>query len=348
MAPNPHVKPAPKQIQQSVQLADAAHAQIYPTEVEPAPDHVETPATVPPDPANVSAPPPAVDMTPAAPETPPAPAPEAPNWEERYKALQGKYNSEISDYRAEVQSLQQGLMQLTIPTAKQVPLPDAPEGLTQEEIDEFGPGLVDVVRKVVRAEVEPRFEQVQGQIGGFNDKFSDVQVTAQHQRRQRFDQIMDQQVPGWLAQNEDPQFIAWLQPVDIYAGKPRLQLLQDAFTELNAERVAAFFLAYRAAVAAQTPQQPAPGIPQALPTSAPPAPGARPGLETLAAPGTPGGSIGVTPAGGQKPTYRQSEIAAFFVEAAKPRGQWATRKEEAERIKSDMMLATREGRVLPN
>ena len=139
---------------------------------------------------------------------------------------------------------------------------------------------------------------------------------------------LDARVPTWRAVNEDENFLAWLDQVDIFSGSTRRQGLMKAFENLDTARVVAIFETYvREDFASGSTSGPSVD------------------RETLIAPGVPRGGAAEAPGGatGRK-IWSESEIRDFYSRVR--RKQVST--DEYARFSADIASAVSEGRVRPD
>lgn len=343
-------KAVQKQIEEANRLAEQLNqqrldVQAPPSEGTPAPDQ--------------GAPPPAAADSQPAPAAAPAPAPApADGWEQKYRVLQGKYNAEVprlqrltNEQGTAITELRQQLVatQTMLATLgqKQGAAPaaatPAPAGngklVKDEEVREYGEDLTDYIRRVAQDAIMPKVsEQMQPmrqQVEQARNVAGQVmQRTAQTDQEKMF-ALLDAQVEGWQQQNEDGQFLEWLQLPDTYSGVKRMDLLKQAYERYDGPRVVAFFKGYRNEHAVVTP-----------PAAAAPAQGApQRKLEEFVAPGTARAGSTVTQDGAGKRIWTQAEIKQFYDDCAA--GKYRTPKavERKLQIEQDIFAASREGRV---
>jgi hypothetical protein len=218
------------------------------------------------------------------------------------------------------------------------------QSVRPEEIREFGADLHDFIQRAARDAVLPAVEQtVQRQVApvaqqvqqlgaGFQNVAQAQAITAED----RFYTALEQAAPGYEQFNNTEQFGNWLAVRDPYSGLTRGDMLQHAFQNLDAPRVAAFFNGFRNehatagsnAATAPTGRAPTPAV----------------SLASLAAPGA---GIGGPPAGAPneagKRTYTQNDVALFYDQ--KRRGVYRGKEAEADAIERDLFRAQREGRI---
>lgn len=333
---DPNVK-IPAAVLRASAAADATHKKAYTPPADPA---------APPAPAPAPAPAPSAfaPHTAPAPAAPPAPAP-APipdtgagdSWQSRFLASEGrlrKANETITQQQGTISSLEnrmtsmEGMLARTPPPAAPAPTPtelDPRSLVTQEEIDTYGPDLVDLVTRVARRELGTELGEVKRHLGNVTD------VVVGNERQRMFAK-MDEVLPEWRVQNNDAKFLAWLRLPDAFSGVSRSELLKRAFDQNNADRVLAFFKGFLTEEA----------------TVAPPAPAAlthdgRPSLEDLAAPGR-ARSEAVPPGDpSAKPQISRAQISQFYADVRA--GKWKGRDEEKNKAEQQIFAAEREGRI---
>lgn len=296
---------------------------------------------------------PPVSETSSAPPAPPAP-PTTDDWEQRYRTLQGKYDSEIPGLRTQVNGLQQLLANLEPRSPPQPVQPDpvrtAPTvvALPAEDVEAYGQELIDAARRWARMEVQPLIDELRSEITNLGTNFQKVEMS------QRETAVSDARAfvcaalnrdpvigSTWEAVNKDPGFIAWVNQPDPFSGQIRQPLLQGAFDSGQPDRVKAFFNAY---LSEHTATQ----VPVPEPAHTPPQPSAdggtgRPRLEDFAAPGRAAASPAVGGAPAEKRIWTQPEIAAFYRDVQ--RGVYAGREADKLRTEQDLIAATTEGRI---
>lgn len=262
-------------------------------------------------------------------------------WERRYRAMKGRVDSQTD----QMQQMADEIQRLRVNANANAPAPPRPEAparlLTEEEINDYGPEFVDVVRRAAAEVATPLYNEIQnlrGQLGQVQNETANAFLT-------RMNATISGLVQGWQELNTHPAFIQWVGLPDIYSGVIRKQLMQDAWNNGDPHRVAAFFRAFlqeeaavdpRGAGSRGGPQPPAPYV-----APAPVAP--RPTLETFAAPGR-AQSGAQSPA--DKPVYTAQDITRFYTEVAA--GKWRTREAERAAIDADIIAAQHEGRIIPD
>ena len=324
--------------------AEAYYQQPAPAEppappVEPPPAAVEPPT---PQPAPV-APPTAAAEPPKTPAEPPK-SPEKPiDWEHRYHAMKGRYDAsqrEIGAMQEQMSQLGNELMrvQSVLPPEPQRPTTPVQPLLTAKDQEDFGPDVIDFAKRAALEAVTPKLTELEQE----NQR---LRQQIQRSSSNTVVQQLDAQVPNWRDINRNPRFVQFMRLPDIYSGRVRQALLDEAAQAGNSPRVIAFykgFLQEEAATghleAPPTPQPPA-GLPPAPREPVVP-------LESLAAPGrvrpTSGSDLPAADAA-DKPIITRGQVAEFYnrVRAGHYRGREAD-KAAHERIIFD---AQRDGRI---
>ena len=223
-----------------------------------------------------------------------------------------------------------------------------PSPLTEQEINDYGPEFVDVMRRVAAETAGPLNEE----INRLRAAMGHVQQETGNAFLNRMNSSIGAAIPNWADLNKDPRFIQWSQLPDVFSGAIRKQLMQDAWNSGDPHRVAAFFQAFLAEEAATNPQAgngqrvPPPSrmvvSDTASPVAIPPTSGAPLDLSSLAAPGRAHSAGGSNPA--EKPVYTAAEITRFYTDVKL--GRWRGREQQQSAIDHDIMLAQREGRII--
>lgn len=289
------------------------------------------------------------------------PEPDAPaeleqeeDYEHKYKTLQGMFNSEKranAELVDRVQSLEGMLANLQNIKGSQVeivetPAPAAPTVeslLTPEEIQEYGPDMIDVVKRAAQEAVSGEMEKLRKE----NEQLkSVVGSTAQKQEmtaRERMYEVLTDEVSNWRQVNSMPDFLNWLGQIDVYSGVPRKQMLGRAFEANDAGRVVQFFKGFLTENAALQPAANTDTTDVA--DASAPAEQVRPkvALESLASPGlgSSGGADNISETGRM---WKESEIGKFYEDARK--GAFKGRTDEYKATEKEIQAALTEGRIL--
>lgn len=340
-----------KQVADANALHERHYPKIIPAEATPAAPVAAVPAA--PAPAAPAAVPAVVELP--APSTPEQRAGVDPQSADgRYYAMEGRYRQsqatvgqlqqQMAELGDELMRCQQTITQLRQGTQppQQRAQPVRGQGLsvvqkfvTAEDVQTYGPELIDVVQRAAREALQPDLAQVAQQTQQTNQR-----VMQSAQAQMYLD--LDRAAPTWREINVNPRFKAWCRLPDVYSGVVRGQLMKDAFQAANAPRVASFFQGFLAEEQA-TGQVPAPGAePQAQAAQAPRI--AAVPLENLTAPGR------AKPAGGDqprsaadKPVYSRAQVAAFYANVRA--GRYIGRETEKAADEALIFAAQADGRI---
>ena len=292
---------------------------------------------------------------------PQAPQPQAPtpqtaeDWEHQFRSLKGRYEREQEEKRR----LNQQNIDLQRLMAQIGPPPTASEGsgvrfntappppgkrVTQKEIEEFGPELMDVVGRRAAEVYEPLLSQLVGELQQVKRQVGGVQNSVVFDARVKMYDDLAREVPNWDAINNSPQFAGWLDQIDPISHQARRSFLNAAHNSNQTGQVVDIFRSFLSTLA---PNGPANGQGQA------PGNGAgysreyaasTPQLDLMqyAAPGR--AKTGQTTVPPEKPIFSATDIQQFYRD--KTAGKYAGHEDEMARIEAQLFEAGREGRVI--
>jgi len=359
----------PPAVREGASLADRLQAEHIarikgelPPEPTPTPpqEPQETPPTPTPTPTPTPAPTPPQEPQPEQLPQPATAGTEAAKWEHAYKSAKGRFNADlarlqamIDEQAAEIRRLnslspQNPAVNPAKPTQPTVtpagPLDLAAAGITQEDVETFGPELFNAIEKVAGAKAEAMVASLRAELA---PKVDQVATSVQADGEARMANMLNQQLAadtgGQLdfdQLNVDQNFCAWLDLPDPISGVKRSDLLVKAWNSLDGSRVLAISRAYLGDLARATP---APVVdPKTLPAGGQnPAQAPKIPLASLAAPGrarTPAPANGPV---NDKPIYTRAEVKAFYT--AKQRGFYSP--EDALKWEREIIAAGNEGRI---
>jgi hypothetical protein len=269
------------------------------------------------------------------------------DWEQRYRTLQGKYDTEIAGLRAQVAGMERLLATMQHPPPEITPPAQlAPRGFDQGDIDLYGEDFLQAAARAAAAHYEPVIARLEDTIrrleGGQNN------LQSQTTRDRVFDALdKDPELTGWQQINTSPEFMNWLQGIDEYAGVPRNQMLQHAYSNGDAIRTGRFFKKYMAEHT--VPRTPTTGSQTGQRLRPPPggnghAASAGTRLEDLVVPGRAAGGSGGSDGAPQPRIWSRPEISRFYRDRTE--GRYRGREQESELLERDILAAASEGRVL--
>lgn len=176
-------------------------------------------------------------------------------WAQRYRSLQGMFNSQDVKYReavAQIDQLRSALMSLQAQPAAQrdsAPTSDG-AGITPSEEQEYTPEFFSMMDRWLSARISPLASQVQAvaqHVPSMQSLTAQVGHVAAVQHRsveQQFFDKLSARMPAWDQINQTPAFIQWLAQVDPLTGVSRQVYLDDARARLDLDRVVNIFSAF--------------------------------------------------------------------------------------------------------
>lgn len=357
-APLPPQNNLPPAIRKQVADANALIAQLNAkpgeipagTEVQVMPGN-ETPGTMPtgqntrwqpatPGPAQVPGVPDQPQAQPpraAAPPPPAAAATELEPWEARYRTLKGKYDAEISMTR-EILASQQATMDKLVQDRQSAvaPPPAAPQdpaeflrslGVTDKELEDYGE-VLPIMAKMAQNMIKPTAAKLERELAKTREAAGTVAKAQMKTGQDALLATLQARVPDWAAINEDQNFLAWLDQVDIFSGSSRREALMAAFQNLDTARVVAIFERF---VQEDSARRSTAG-PQLDPA-------------TLIAPGVPRGGAAEAPGGATgKRILSEGEIKDFYSRVRRKQ----VSAEQYAAFSAEIAAATAEGRIRPD
>lgn len=168
-------------------------------------------------------------------------------WEERYKALQGKYNAEVPRLHQEVKDLKESVrdsgesesLRREIEALKaQLNQPVAPA--QSAHIDKIREDYGDELANAFAASRSEN-DQLRAQVQDLMNLTTQIQTSS---TLGTLSSMLADQGIDFDQANNDPLFLDWLSQVDTFAGVPRQQLLSQAYESGDLPRAAQFFIAY--------------------------------------------------------------------------------------------------------
>lgn len=190
--------------------------------------------------------------------------------------------------------------------------------LNEDERQLAGKDLLGVISKVAR---EAAHDAVTKGLLPVTQRLENFQRMSEAQ----YDAFLDEQLPDFDKQNNDPKFVAWLGQTDPATGRTRQQLVAEANALLQGYRVVEIFRAFKEGREIGVRQEPN-------------------GLEHRQAPAR-------EEAGHQQPNldedgkkrWSRAEIAKYYRDVRE--GLYRGKEDEARKIEQEIFLAQRENRV---
>lgn len=269
----------PKSVQNAIRRANEAHEGAYgtPEEVaaaaEAAPQGKQQEA----EPAPIQEPPVGTPENQPEPTKAKDPDPDEERknnvayWRHRFEVMRGKYNSEVERFKSTLADKDEAIARLEakVAEAQQASASkldvDQLNDLTPEEIEEYGPEMVEFVKKVMRANgqqsadvdaLQAKIERLEGQL---NERAEREEIDG----KARFITKLKAAHPNVAEINRDPAFHAFLAGTDPNTGNPRQRTLAAAERDFDAATVIELIDEFQAQLQAQS-SQPAKQIPEEL------------------------------------------------------------------------------------
>lgn len=281
--------------------------------------------------------------SPATPEQDPAPddtrqndqAPkpdETEYWKNRFSVMQGKYNAEVPALAERLRTLEAQLEE-----AKRKPV--EPVRVTTDEDREILGDQMDSIRRVAQEEMATKLAEQAEEIRLLRTQLGNLSTNVGAATRETFIAAMDRNFPPqkegdkpyWHIVNEQAEFIAWLNLLDPFSGRTRMEGLQEANAANDHVRVSAIFSSFLSGSAA----------PQLRNDTVDP-PNARI---------TPPSAPRRTPTEGVSGrTWSQAQIKEFYAQKfdaeVRNRGPLVGKADEILRLEQDIAAAQAEGRIV--
>ena len=296
------------------QLSGVAEQVTEPPQTEPAQDKPADPVAV-------------QEM----PQTPVQDAPHAPDWEQKYNVLRGKYDAEVPRLHAQlrevngqIQDFQRQIDEMRSKPAPEVKPVDTPL-VSEQDKEVFGEDLVNLQERIARAVAAP----LEAHIAKLTERLSKYEGTAEQTAKlqaetaeDKFFDRLAREVPNWEQINQDQQWLEWLGGRYPGMSATRQDQLSAARANLDLGSTVELFKAFVDSTAKPTP----PSNSQEL-------------QRQVAPPKTRASSEPVADSSNR--VWTQAEIAA----ALDPRKLRQMSAAEVERVMSEIDIASAEGRV---
>ena len=288
-----------------------------------------------PEPTTPAEPDPAPSPSPA-PEPAPAPA----DWEQRYRTLQGKYDSQVPALQGQVQQLTSQLTHLTSKLEAFTATPPAPEPqvspVTDREREMYGEDLIDVIKRqatevasTMTKDMQVKLTTLEKENKELRDQLQGVSGQQADTREQQYLGSLSQLVPDWQTINRDPRFHEWLTTMDDLGGVPRQAYLDSAYNAKDVQRTAKIFSTFKQTLS----PTPAPSAPQ--PTVNP--------LERQVAPNSSRATAPEPGTSAVEKVWSRGEVTKFYQDVM--RGKYRGREADQARIENEITAAAAAGRV---
>jgi len=350
---DPNVK-IPAAVLAQSQQADELHKQAYnpqPDPNNPAPDAPPAPQADTNNPAPDAPPASPTFSQPVTQQVNPDPEPDAPpprsdkvengSLEQKYWSLYARLQVAEGALQSEreANAALRGMLATmqAAPAQPSEPAPRAPAVnlITEQEREEWGPEMLNVVGRAAREELMPVVQPLLEEINQLKQQVRSQGTFVAKSARQSMYDFLGKELPEWRDINKKVEFKQWLGLQDPLSGAKRQDMLNAAFEANQSPRVLAFFQEFLRG------HQNAPTAGQQQ--AATPAP--KTSLDSLAAPGRAKTAAAPEAPAPAKPIYTAAQINQFYRDSAQ--GKYRGREEEKNRIEQDIFLAQSEGRIKP-
>lgn len=253
---------------------------------------------------------------------------------QRWRSLQGVYNSE----KARTTTLEQQVQQLqqVLSTMQAAPITNMARAnfLTDQDTTDFGTDMVDVMRRAAREELKDfagAFGVMKQDIDGIRQVIPAVQQLTRDNAQtaqEKFFASLARSVPDYEQVNANPEFHQWLLTPDPMTDILRQTYLADAQRSGDVNRVATIFNSWKSLSGTQGQTQTQ-------------RPDPRKELERQQAPGR---NLSSAPAEKAGRIWDPKDISALY--AAKTKGAYVGKEAEFKALEQDIFLAQQEGRIV--
>ncbi len=194
---------------------------------------------------------------PPASQAPATPPEGAESWEQKYKALDGKFRAEVPRLVDENRYLrsQNTALQQQLETQRAAPAPQSQPASTQSSAvsDDELKKAIEVINNEL-PEISGPFQTIlnaamgnktQAAPNDQSERLDRVEKTVMGNASERFSTELKGLVPDINVLNVHPDFLLWMEGNDEYSGISRWTLFDDAVAKFDAKRAAKFFNAWK-------------------------------------------------------------------------------------------------------
>jgi hypothetical protein len=178
------------------------------------------------------------------------------DFKQKYQTLEGKYKAEVPRLSAEIgqwkdyaTSLQERITTLETAAKKPVKIDEPVTDPDIEAVTTTYPEVAAIIKKMKeehKAEIQTLRTEMET---GVTAEIKNLKNETVLSKQDRFDMAMRTAgVPDWKVIDKDPAFIEWLGEQVPYTRATKLQLLQQAAREFDAETTSRFFLDFKEAI----------------------------------------------------------------------------------------------------
>jgi len=172
-------------------------------------------------------------------------------WEHKYSVLQGKYNTDLTELRDQLESQGGTIANLNSLIVSMNSAPREPMAEPSKEVrPQDGQGVLDPVKfEGYGAEMLDLVNLVKQQASEISLLKGETSQLVERQVKSEAEiyyDALDLDVKDWRVINKSPEFLAWLREPDGLSATPRQENMTVAHTALDAKGVAKYFTAFKA------------------------------------------------------------------------------------------------------
>jgi hypothetical protein len=260
------------------------------------------------------------------------------SYQQRWRSLQGIYNSTAQRAKDLEQRNQQ--LESLIQSLQTQPKPQQQvntQFLTEKDASDYGTEMIDFATRAAKQEIAPllsvigslreEIAQLKGMVPTVSTLVNNQRMTAE----EKFFAQIAQNVPDWAAINNDGKFHEWLLTDDPMTGIMRQTYLADAQKSFDSARVVNIFNTWKQVSGVVPAQQQERARPNKAANE----------LERQVAPGRSNAASAPVPA--QDKIWTTADITKFYADVRN--GKFKAREAERAELERDIFLAQRENRI---
>lgn len=169
-------------------------------------------------------------------------------YRQKYRTVAGKLDKEVPALVQEVKTAKEerDALKAKVEQLEQKVVSAPMSNADHSEFrDEYGDAMTDGIQKLIDASLQPQVEQVLNEFRPLAQNVNALQDDRQVTAVERYNNLLDSQVPNWEVYGEQDSFLEWAQTtVDPLYGRDFFTILHEADESLNGRTAAAIFLKY--------------------------------------------------------------------------------------------------------
>lgn len=184
----------------------------------------------------------------------------------RLKATLAEKDEKISALNTALESLNKRLIEIE----KSKPI-DVKDYATPEALDKYGADTFEAVIKAAKQVAESKIPDLDAEIDRrlkpHQEELEREKAQIRERQKEIFWSTLEERVPEWSQINEDPRFLEWLSQEDDFSGVQRQDLLSDAQSKLDTNRVVKMFKTFQQSLPAPQPAPRPSVVPESIPAN---------------------------------------------------------------------------------